>query len=103
MDFETAGRHSPPIRSSQAHRLKSSLLKILLMKIVVWGLVVLLLVLHQDNWLWDNDTLVFGFVPMTLLFHAGISVAAGMTWFLATKFAWPTYLEDPSGSEGGSH
>ena len=73
------------------------------MKIVVWGLVVLLLVLHQDNWLWDNDTLVFGFVPMTLLFHAGISVAAGMTWFLATKFAWPTYLEDPSGSEGGSH
>lgn len=73
------------------------------MKMVVWGLVVLLLILHQDNWLWDDDRLIFGFMPVTLLFHAGISVGAGVTWFLATKFAWPTYLDDSSSSEGGTH
>lgn len=53
----------------------------------IWGLVVLLLIVHQDNWFWDDTTLVFGFMPIGLLYHAGISVAAGVTWFLATKFA----------------
>lgn len=66
------------------------------MKKVVWGLVVLLIVLHQDVWLWDNDTLVAGFMPITLLFHAGISVAAAVTWFLATKHAWPTFEDVPA-------
>ncbi len=70
------------------------------MKYVVWGLVVLLIILHQDVWLWDNDTLVFGFMPITLLYHACISMAAGFTWFLATKFAWPTILADDSTDEG---
>ena len=56
---------------------------------VVWGLVVLLLILHQDNWNWENGTLVFGFIPMGLFYHAGISIAASVTWFLATIFAWP--------------
>ncbi len=46
------------------------------MKYAVWGLVVLLVVLHQDVWNWDNDRLVFGFLPMTLAFHGGISIAA---------------------------
>lgn len=69
------------------------------MKYVVWGLVVLLIILHQDVWLWENDTLVAGFMPMTLLYHACISLAAGATWFLATKFAWPTILEDADGDD----
>ena len=64
------------------------------MKYVVWGLVVLLIILHQDVWLWENDTLVAGFMPITLLYHACISLGAGITWFLATKFAWPAVLED---------
>lgn len=67
------------------------------MKYVVWGLVVFLLIIHQDNWLWDNTTLVFGFMPITLLFHAGISVAAGIVWYLATIYCWPKELEmDPA-------
>ena len=56
---------------------------------VVWALVILLLILHQDNWFWDNDTLVMGFIPIGLFYHACISIAASVTWFLATKFAWP--------------
>ncbi|MDV6034438.1 MAG: DUF3311 domain-containing protein [Phycisphaera sp. RhM] len=63
------------------------------MKYLVWGLVVLLVVLHQDLWNWDNDRLVFGFMPVTLAYHAGISIAASVVWFLATKFAWPSDLE----------
>jgi hypothetical protein len=71
------------------------------MKYVVWGLVLLLVILHQDNWLWDNSTLVGGFMPITLLYHACISAGAGFVWFLATKFAWPEELQSPS-EEGGS-
>ena len=64
------------------------------MKLLVWGLVVLLVVLHHDLWNWDNDRLVLGFMPVTLAFHAGLSIAASVVWFLATKFAWPADLDD---------
>jgi len=49
----------------------------------------LLLILHQDNWFWTDDTLVFGFMPIGLFWHACLSIAASVTWFLATKIAWP--------------
>jgi len=68
------------------------------MKYVVWGLVLLLLVLHQDNWFWEDDTMVFGFMPIGLFFHACISLAAAATWYLGTRFAWPVE-EDPSADE----
>ncbi|NND96869.1 MAG: DUF3311 domain-containing protein [Pirellulaceae bacterium] len=63
------------------------------MNYFVWGLVLLLVVLHQDVWNWNDPRLVFGFIPVTLAYHAGISVAASVVWFLATKFAWPRHLE----------
>lgn len=69
------------------------------MKIVVWGLVVLLVILHHDVWLWDNATLVGGFMPVTLLYHAGISLGAAVTWYLATVFAWPTIIESDAAIE----
>ena len=40
---------------------------------LIWGLVVLLIILHQDNWLWNDTTLVFGFMPIGLVYHARIS------------------------------
>ena len=69
---------------------------------VVWGLVLLLVILHQDNWFWDNGTLIFGFMPLTLLYHAGISIAASVIWYLATRFAWPAYLADANAAETGA-
>lgn len=51
--------------------------------------VVVLLVLHQDNWNWTDGTLVFGFIPKALAYHATISIAASIVWFLATVVAWP--------------
>ena len=56
---------------------------------IIIGLVILLLILHQDNWFWTNDTLLFGFMPIGLFWHACISIGATVTWFLATRIAWP--------------
>jgi hypothetical protein len=63
------------------------------MRYFVWGLVLLLVILHQDNWFWNDERLAFGFLPTALAYHAGISVGAGITWYLATVFAWPDELE----------
>lgn len=62
------------------------------MRYVVWLLVAALIVLRQDLWQWDDTTLVWGFMPITLLWQAGISVGASVVWFLATIYAWPTDL-----------
>ncbi len=67
-------------------------------------LIVLLLVLHQDNWYWTNATLVGGFMPIGLLYHAGISIAAAFVWFLATIFIWPQEVpldDDPVRADSG--
>lgn len=59
----------------------------------LWIAIVVLIVLHQDNWFWDDGTLVFGFLPIGLFYHACISVAAALMWYLATQFCWPDDLE----------
>lgn len=75
------------------------------MKYVVWGLVLALIILHQDVWFWTDKTLVFGFIPIGLFYHACISLAAGITWYLATLYAWPAELEKAeaasTSAEGG--
>ncbi len=63
------------------------------MKYLVWLMVIVLIIAHQDNWNWDDQTLVFGFIPIGLAYHAGISIAASIVWFLAASFAWPKALE----------
>ena len=60
---------------------------------VVWILVAVLFVLHQDFWLWNDGTLVFGFIPVGLLYHAVFSIAAALTWAAAVKYAWPKEVE----------
>lgn len=71
------------------------------MKNAMWILVLVLVVLHQDNWNWTKDTLVFGFVPVGLAWHAGISIAASAVWFFATQVAWPEGLEVPANEGSG--
>lgn len=77
------------------------------MKIFVPLLVVALLILHQDDWFfnfWEEPILLFGFMPATLLYHAGISVAAAITWYLAITFCWPKQLDhvEPETTEAGT-
>jgi len=81
---------SPPSRSTPAPgEEKSSTNRSSVGPWLVAGIVLLLLILHQDNWFWTDETLVFGFMPVGLFWHACLSIAASVTWFLATKIAWP--------------
>ena len=74
------------------------------MRSLVWALILLLFILHQDNWNWDSANLVFGFLPIGLLYHIGISVAAAVVWMLACQYAWPESLPDgrDANEEAGS-
>lgn len=63
-------------------------------KLVV-ALILALCVLHHDLWWWDSATpVVFGFMPIGLAWHTGISVAAAFAWWLAVKYCWPSHLEE---------
>ncbi|MGC6464057.1 MAG: DUF3311 domain-containing protein [Akkermansiaceae bacterium] len=66
-----------------------------------------LVVLHQDFWNWDNANLVFGFMPVGLFYHACYSLTAALFWAIVMKVAWPASLEewaegDSDDAEGGS-
>jgi hypothetical protein len=59
------------------------------MKYVVWALLAVLVVLHQDYWQWDNATLVWGFLPHTIAWHAALSIGCAVVWALAVFYCWP--------------
>lgn len=59
------------------------------MKTVIWLVLVALVLLHHDYWFWDDPTLVGGWMPVGMLYHIGLSLAASAFWFAAVKFAWP--------------
>ncbi len=63
------------------------------MKKLIYGGLVLLAILHQDFWWWHDSTLVFGFMPVGLAYHALYSVVAGLAWYLVLTYAWPSELE----------
>ncbi len=68
------------------------------MKRIVIALIILLLILHQDFWWWDSiDPLVFGFIPISLAYHAGLSIAASIVWALAMKYCWPADVDIKDG------
>ncbi|MCH7591505.1 MAG: DUF3311 domain-containing protein [Planctomycetes bacterium] len=65
------------------------------MKRFVYGLIVLLAIVHQDFWWWDRiDPLVLGFVPIGLAYQAGVSVVAAILWAMAVRYCWPAGLEE---------
>lgn len=63
------------------------------MRTLVWLLVLTIAILHYDPWLWDDRSLVFGFLPIGLAYHACLSAASGIVWAMAVKFSWPSRLE----------
>ena len=70
-------------------------------RILVICLILLLAILHQDWWWWEaKEPLVFGFMPIGLAWHAGISLAAGLVGLLAGKVGWPDHVDDEVAEEG---
>ena len=63
------------------------------MKRGIWAAVILLALLHQDFWLWNDASLVWGFIPVGLAYHMLYSVLAGILWGLAAVYAWPETVE----------
>lgn len=62
-------------------------------RVIIVGAFIILAILHQDFWNWDNGNLVLGFLPVGLAYHASYSIVAVIFWSLVIKFAWPTELE----------
>ena len=62
-------------------------------KKAVYLALLVLAVLHQDFWFWDDSTLLFGFLPVGLAYHAVYSLVAALLWYLALVFAWPSDAE----------
>lgn len=60
----------------------------------IWGAAILLAILHQDLWYWNDATLLFGFMPIGLAYHMGYSISAAILWSFAVVYAWPTTVED---------
>ncbi|GIK16743.1 MAG: hypothetical protein BroJett003_17070 [Planctomycetota bacterium] len=69
-----------------------------MIRITIFGALMLLAILHQDFW-WRDDhrTLVFGFLPVSLAYHIGVSIAACLLWGLACRYCWPRDLEVTDG------
>jgi hypothetical protein len=74
-------------------------------KLLLFLLVAGVYVLHQDNWNWKDDSLMFGFLPKGLAYHAGYSVLAAVMMAVLVKFAWPKHLENvkPQKPDGGAN
>lgn len=66
------------------------------MRYLIFGLIVLITLAHQDTW-WaaDSKTLVLGFLPVSLAYHIGISIAASVLWGLACVYCWPSSFDVP--------
>jgi|GEM_PF-1851417 len=56
---------------------------------LIWVGVVLLIILRQDSWFWNDATLVLGILPIGLAWQIGISIAAAILWYIAALIAWP--------------
>jgi hypothetical protein len=59
---------------------------------LIWAGVVLLILLRQDIWFWHDPALVLGILPVGLAWQIGISIAAALLWYTATRIAWPAEI-----------
>lgn len=60
-----------------------------------WIVFLLLLIFHQDWWFWNNGSLVFGFLPVGLGYHALYSLAAAALWAWAIFGVFTEMFSDP--------
>ena len=63
------------------------------MKWLITLMVIVVYILHQDFWLWSDRSLVLGFLPVGLAYHAGYAVLAACMMAVLVKYAWPADLE----------
>lgn len=57
------------------------------LKWLLYGLLVLLFMLHNDFWFWETPQLVLG-VPVGLLYHIVFCLVAMLLMATLTKYIW---------------
>jgi len=70
------------------------------MRHLVGLLLIVLVILHQDYWQWNDTSLELGFLPWTLAYHVGLSLAAALVWFLAVVYCWPRWQDEDAERKG---
>ena len=65
---------------------------------ILYIALVVLFLLHNDFWLWDNPKRVMG-LPIGLLYHIGFCAAAAILMALVINYAWPQHLRDEDTDE----
>ncbi len=68
-------------------------------KFLLFVMIAVVYVLHQDYWNWKNGDVVLGFLPVGLAYHAGYSILAAIMMAVLVKFAWPKDLESAGTAE----
>lgn len=71
------------------------------MKIILYAALVLLYLLHNDLWLWDDGRIVAG-LPVGLLYHLLYCLAAALLMGALVRWAWPAGLDDDGGDAPSS-
>lgn len=58
---------------------------------ILYAVLFLLFVLHNDLWLWNDATIVMG-MPIGFLYHVLYCFAVSGAMYLLLKYAWPADL-----------
>lgn len=57
---------------------------------LIYVLILIMLALHNDFWLWDRiHPLVLGWMPIGLFYHVAYMIVAVVVLALMVRFAWP--------------
>jgi hypothetical protein len=64
--------------------------------LLLYAALVVLYLLHNDLWLWNDAGLVLG-LPAGLAYHIGFAVATSIVLTLLVLYAWPGHLDRKAG------
>ena len=64
--------------------------------LLLYAALVLLYLLHNDLWLWNDPRLVLG-LPAGLAYHIGFCVVTSVVLTLLVVHAWPEHLDRETG------
>lgn len=60
---------------------------------ILYGGLIVLYLLHNDLWFWNDPQIVLG-LPVGLLYHALFCVAVSVWMVLLVNYAWPDFDEE---------
>ena len=64
--------------------------------LLLYAALVVLYLLHNDLWLWNDASLVLG-LPAGLAYHIGFAVVTSIVLTLLVLYAWPDHLDREAG------